>query len=1006
MNKTTLYSKLATIILLVAFLTQMVSASGSPRTRAINSLSANSFSENSNIITNTLSNFSKPIGTQELPKGSINPSKINKGERNKAVAFISPQCNDKWKNKKLKIIQEDKERLAKNGIEISENMDFLESNFSKCKAISYVDIDENAKPDKYKIRFFPDNVQNEFAEVILEIADNEAQQTKPDIKPAATGGKKENGITIGQPKQFDERTLTLMLQSLESKLAQSQFPDTSGLYGSVGKFGGATANTTSMALSARGPSTSSVVTTLGSGTKETTNGSILQEGTQTTTVNPDGTTTVTFGKTSNTNGTTGETTNNSQQVITQPGFAPPTAGLPGQTSIYSYQPQFGIASQDLLAEQTSLFYQIANLRLLLDRSLTDRIKVQDGDKTATDEKRFAKTGYLRDQVVIGFQISIDAAYKDAVAEAEVTIDGTDVSLVSLLPQEKTYNVAAVTKDSKAIDVGAVVQFIGVGAAAGKTQESIYLVKDTDTVALERKSTGSAVKFAWQFRPVLGRKTVEPGVRQVYALVSVPNIVAENNGAWTGKVTATTRWRRYDKKTKTVGDVIKETDETSQYADVNLPIGSANLTDSGLKPNVRKLSYNDVGNGQVLMVAEGDGFTRDTNVILGNKLLIRPEDGLTIANERRLMILATGQSLVNSSPLLVSRYGTTSFERLRCFNYPNQNACINVDEPYFGRRLEIHKIKARDSLNSEVTIRLISDDKMVKDNSNKDVRYIENFEYLFENHPPVVIIGNKVFGFSDAPFISKKYKDKDDDSSIQDCGDKKWCADLTFVAPSQLLANNTFLTFKEFLWNKGALKVDLPPQNSFTVSELKVLGSNSDKTQLAIFGGGFTKKVRVFVGNTEFGLKCEAADTKCIEPDAHLTLNAEDETATLITLSPTKSQIKDVKLILVMQNSAQPQALALAPPPPTVPKAKIISPFPLTIPSGDARREKLEGADLESIKKITTLDGKELIFKLEEKDKTILFLEIPEFFTAQAGEKQIKLIMKDDEVVFFTIVVKK
>jgi hypothetical protein len=77
-----------------------------------------------------------------------------------------------------------------------------------------------------------------------------------------------------------------------------------------------------------------------------------------------------------------------------------------------------------------------------------------------------------------------------------------VSLVSLLPRDKTYNVASVTKDSKAIDMGAVVQFIGVGASASKTQESVYLVKDTDTVALERSSQINSAKFAWQFSPGL------------------------------------------------------------------------------------------------------------------------------------------------------------------------------------------------------------------------------------------------------------------------------------------------------------------------------------------------------------------------------------------------------------------------------------------------------------------------------------------------------------------------
>jgi hypothetical protein len=149
-----------------------------------------------------------------------------------------------------------------------------------------------------------------------------------------------------------------MLQSLEEKLARTQFPDPNGLYGAVGRFQGATADTTSMALSIRGQALPSVTTTLGSSSKEGNTGSGVDETTQTTTVAPTGTTSTSGTKNSTTTGFTNELSNSNQQQIVQPGFAPPTAVLPAQTSLYSYQPQFGIASQDLLAEQTSLFIKL------------------------------------------------------------------------------------------------------------------------------------------------------------------------------------------------------------------------------------------------------------------------------------------------------------------------------------------------------------------------------------------------------------------------------------------------------------------------------------------------------------------------------------------------------------------------------------------------------------------------------------------------------------------------
>jgi hypothetical protein len=1014
MNKSTLSRKLAVISLLTTLLTQIFPVSAGIGTRNVDTVNHPSFAKKAGDAADTLSALPQSTPTPQLPKGHINPPAVNQGEVNKAVAFIPPQCDDKWRSKKLRIFQADKDLLAQSGIEISENnADFSSTNIKRCKAVASIDINEDAEPGSYRIRFHPDNAEGEMVEAMLEVTRKKVEQA------AAAQDDEENGITVGKPKQFDERTLTLMLQGLESKLAQTQFPDTGGLYGNLGRFGGATANTSSMALSVRGPSLAATTTTIGSGTKDITNNNVLEEGSQTTTnnigsnitnaggvtttVNSDGTITVTSGKTSNSSGGTGEVTSNNQQVINQAAMAPPVPALPGQTSLYPYQPQFGIAAQDLLAEQTSLFYQIVNLRMLLDRSLTDRIRVKPGTAGATDASRMPFMDAIRDQVVIGFQISINAAHKDAVAEAEITIDNEDVSLVSLLPQEKTYNVASVTKDSKAIDAGAVVQFIGVGGAMGKTQESMYLVKDTDTVALERKSIGKKVRFVWQFRPVLGRKTVEPGVRQVYALISVPNILGQDNGMWKGRVTAKTTWRKYDKKTKTVGDLVKGTNEVSQY-DAEFPIGNPNLTDLGLQPAIESLSYEDAGNGQLLIVARGQGFTRDTNVILGNKVLSRPEDGLTIANERRLMLLATAQSLANNSPLMVSRYGTTEFKRNRSVCYPNQDKCIGVNAPYYGRSLEVRKVNARDSLNSEVTIRLSSSKEYLNDAGEK-LPFIEDFDgYLFKHHPPVVLIGGRVFGFSDAPFMSKKYRDSNNPNvSLSGCADNKWCADLTFVAPTQLLANNTFLTFKEFLWDEGALTVDLPKQDNFIASSLTTLGSNGNKTQLAISGGGFTKEVVVYVGNTEFRVNCGASETTC-QP-LKLNLAPGETTGTFITLSPAAAQIQDVKHILITQGTAQPQTIALPSPTAKLPKAKIISPSPLFIPAGNSKRETLQGANLESIKEIFTLGGVEIPFELDEKDKTIIYLDIPKSITSPSGEMQIKLVLKDESVEFFTIVVK-
>jgi len=833
---------------------------------------------------------------------------------------------------------------------------------------------------------------------------------------------KDNGITVGQPKQFDERTLTLMLQGFENRLALTQFPDPNALYANVGRFGGASATTTSMALSVRGPATPTVATTLGNTVNSGTNNSVINDITQNTnnstsvTQNANSSTTNTSSgdsvvdKTTNSSGTTGSTSNTFQQQITQPGLAPPTAAAPPQTSFYSYQPQFGISAQDLLAEQTALFYQITNLRLLLDRSLSDRISFTPKDGF--------NIGSKRDQIVIGFQITIEAEHKDAVAESEIAITGPDVSLVSLLPMDKTYNVASVTKSSKAVDVGAVVQLIGVGAAVGKTQESIYLIKDTDTVSLERpvdnSEIGKTIKFAWQFRPVLGQRTVEPGRRQVFALISVPQ---GGDVMRALKVTATTKWRRYDRKLKSVGDLVSGTTTNVQYRDQTPNLSDPSSADFGLKPYIFNVGWNDTGTGQVLAIVEGSGFTPDTSLVLGNTVLNRPENGLTVANERRMIILAPAQLLARSLPLLVGRYGTTEFTRPKCMSYPDilptptpattatssqangvaatasttsYDQCVpglvRMVETYSSDlKLEKPQFRPRDASNFEVTLTLKAQDE------TKGV----DMPYRFKYHRPVVVIGDRVFGLSDAPFISTVYDPKDETQK------QKKSVSFTFVAPAQLLANHRTLTVKEFLWNHGELSTDYTLSDRFNATGVTTLGSNGEKVQLAISGSGFSNKVRVMVGDVPFQLDCKGTPD-CV---SGLWLNADDGTATLLTLSPTKAQMKDVKHIIVLQGKAPPQTLALTQPPPPVPTAKIIKPSePFNIGEGDSRQIRFEGANFESIKKVL-FRKQDVDAKPDPDDKTAYLVTLEEPLTKGTGTKELVFVMKDDKEVRFTVIVK-
>src|SRR5207302_1465212 len=139
----------------------------------------------------------------------------------------------------------------------------------------------------------------------------------------------------------------------------------------------------------------------------------------------------------------------------------------------------GVSAADVLAEQVQLNSQITTLRLLLQGAVSDQYLVKEGRAVAT-----------RQQTTVGFSVSLNPPqrYRHAVAEMKVWIDpppGNDrVSVMNLLPADKTYNVAKITSHQNAFGTGAVVETVNVGVSTGRSKDRLYLAKDTDTVALQ------------------------------------------------------------------------------------------------------------------------------------------------------------------------------------------------------------------------------------------------------------------------------------------------------------------------------------------------------------------------------------------------------------------------------------------------------------------------------------------------------------------------------------------
>jgi len=234
----------------------------------------------------------------------------------------------------------------------------------------------------------------------------------------AIGGKWKNGIHVETAKVYDDTALQLLLQAARQRLAALQVFDQAALTSRIGAVTGASLQQQAISANIAGPIIpGSTVTNLG-GTGSTQ-----------TVVGPSGQTATT---------TAGQpvqniTTTNPQITPTAPGLPSLSAALPTSG--------FNISSLDALGEIMQLNYEIANLELLLEGSLSD--------------KYVSGTRMLKRRTTLGFNISISTRneYKDAVAVVEVEVESPKdqnlnpterPGITALLPREKTYNVASIT----------------------------------------------------------------------------------------------------------------------------------------------------------------------------------------------------------------------------------------------------------------------------------------------------------------------------------------------------------------------------------------------------------------------------------------------------------------------------------------------------------------------------------------------------------------------------------
>ena len=306
----------------------------------------------------------------------------------------------------------------------------------------------------------------------------------------------QNGITVGEPKVYDDALLQQMLRSAEARLAALQVFDQASILSRLGAVTGASQQSSSFGLNVQGPSVPGVTTA--------------------TTLPTQTTTQATAAGATNSSITTVSGLGTENVTTTQPVFTPPTAPAPPPT--LTFPTGFSVSASDILNEQTQLAAEINGLRLLLAGSLSDHY-IRNND-IGNELTKFKTT--------LGFPITVSPGrqYKDAVAIVEVEVKGEDKkslsfppelpAVTSIIPREKTYNVAAITDKSTSIGGGVATQIIGFSGSWVRGHKTYYLVQDQDTVALTfRPADGEKIGFRWQFRPVLGQQYIKSGLKQTF-----------------------------------------------------------------------------------------------------------------------------------------------------------------------------------------------------------------------------------------------------------------------------------------------------------------------------------------------------------------------------------------------------------------------------------------------------------------------------------------------------------
>lgn len=425
----------------------------------------------------------------------------------------------------------------------------------------------------------------------------------------------QTGIVVSPPKAFDSRTLTLQLEDLKHRLDGVRGLPVAGIQGALGNASGLQFRERNITMQGTFGASNQIVTT-----EKEANGALASSDRTVTGPDP-------------TRAQVPASSNDPTAV-----FAPPQGISPT------------LSSADRLIEAMNLEYQISTLQSFLERSITDRVYVD------SDKKKHSRL-----QALLGFRISISPPRgsdgKAAVVRIKVrTEKGKMPSVVALMPSQKSYNVFAIDRKRNAFGGAAMVGAFSLGGTYMQRSETVYLYKASDTEAYSDSIADDAVSFGWEFRPVLGRKAVSPGERQMFALVALDS---PDETDTTARLIADAEvyWIPFNEKKGTFGTA--STLPVSSFQAAPVDVFTSDAIQEGLSPKVTQVTWTQVGASNFVAAFKGSGFFTGTKVAYGTSTSQATEAGLEITSDTSMRLNGKLTDLIHGEVILVGRYGGTT-----------------------------------------------------------------------------------------------------------------------------------------------------------------------------------------------------------------------------------------------------------------------------------------------------------------------------------------------------------